>query len=182
VAEQLRSTHRRTGFRRGRLAEQLVLPAGLCGLALTAAGLAARPTSTPSKDCRTAPMASSLAAEIHKPPASFDCSTINNGTEVKPRNPVFKKHRCTKHFQTVKQAKTVWDPWCKPKGLFSGHLNFRSICNKHEQLLLESNIDCLGISESWLKQSSPSTLVCMAGYNVFRKDRLKGKGGGVLQN
>ena len=114
---------------------------------------------------------------------SFVCSTVINGTEVKPRNPVFKKHRCTKMFQTVNQAKIVWDPRCKPKGQFSGHLNFRSICNKHEQLehlLLESNIDCLGISESWLKQSSPSTLVSMAGYNVFSKDRLKGKGGGVL--
>ena len=85
-------------------------------------------------------------------------------------------------FQTVNQAKTEWDLRCKPKGLFSGHLNFRSICNKKEQLehLLESTIDCLGISESWLKQSSPSTLVSMSGYNVFRKDRLKGKGGGVL--
>ena len=65
------------------------VPEDLCGLAPVAAGLAAGPTSTPSKDCGSAPMASSLAAEIHKPSASFDCSTVYNGTEVKPINPVF---------------------------------------------------------------------------------------------
>ncbi|KAF3834289.1 hypothetical protein F7725_025493 [Dissostichus mawsoni] len=34
------------GFRRGKLAEQLALPTGLCGLALTATGLAAGSIST----------------------------------------------------------------------------------------------------------------------------------------
>ncbi|KAF3844498.1 hypothetical protein F7725_007661 [Dissostichus mawsoni] len=61
--------HHRTGFRRGRLAEQLALPAGLCGLALTAAGLAAGPTSTPSEDWGPAPRAKSTAAENHASPA-----------------------------------------------------------------------------------------------------------------
>jgi len=87
------------GFRRGKLAEQLALP----------------------EDCGSAPMASSLATENHKPTASSVCSTVNNFTEVKPRNPVFKKHRYTKHFQAVNQAIIVWDPRCKPKGLFSAH-------------------------------------------------------------
>ncbi|KAI9527910.1 hypothetical protein NQZ68_025951 [Dissostichus eleginoides] len=84
-------------FRRGRLAKQLALRQDLLarfhysaepglarasGLAPAAAGLASGPTSTPSEDCGTAPMASSLAAETHKTPASFDCSTVNNGTEL----------------------------------------------------------------------------------------------------
>ncbi|KAK5903654.1 hypothetical protein CgunFtcFv8_007414 [Champsocephalus gunnari] len=54
-----------------RLAEQLALPAGLCGLALTAAGLAAGPTSTPSEDWGPAPRAKNTAAENHASPAVF---------------------------------------------------------------------------------------------------------------
>ncbi|KAI9531523.1 hypothetical protein NQZ68_040184 [Dissostichus eleginoides] len=63
--------HHRTGFRGGRLAEQLALPAGLGGLALTAAGLAAGPTSTPSEDGGPAPKAKGIAAEIHELSAGF---------------------------------------------------------------------------------------------------------------
>ncbi|KAI9527576.1 hypothetical protein NQZ68_028798 [Dissostichus eleginoides] len=47
------------GIRRGKLAEQLALP----------------------EDCGSAPMASSLATENHKPTASSVCSTVNNCTE-----------------------------------------------------------------------------------------------------
>ncbi|KAI9518468.1 hypothetical protein NQZ68_036919 [Dissostichus eleginoides] len=63
--------HHRTGFRGGRLAEQLALPAGLGGLTLTAAGLAAGPTSTPSEDGGHAPKAKGIAAEIHASQAGF---------------------------------------------------------------------------------------------------------------
>ncbi|KAI9523454.1 hypothetical protein NQZ68_027312 [Dissostichus eleginoides] len=59
------------GFRRGWLAEQLAPPAGLCGLALTAADLAAGPLPTPLEDYGSAPTASGRAAEIHTPPARF---------------------------------------------------------------------------------------------------------------
>ncbi|KAI9542538.1 hypothetical protein NQZ68_019222 [Dissostichus eleginoides] len=59
------------GFRRGWLAEQLAPPAGLCGLALTAADLAAGPLPTPSEDYGSAPRAGGRAAEIHTPPAGF---------------------------------------------------------------------------------------------------------------
>ncbi|KAI9542004.1 hypothetical protein NQZ68_025138 [Dissostichus eleginoides] len=59
------------GFRRGWLAEQLAPPAGLCGLALTAADLAAGPLPTPSEDYGSAPRASGLAVEIQTPPAGF---------------------------------------------------------------------------------------------------------------
>ncbi|KAI9541386.1 hypothetical protein NQZ68_031042 [Dissostichus eleginoides] len=58
-------------FRRGWLAEQLAPPAGLCGLALTAADLAAGPLPTPSEDYGSAPRAGGRAAEIHTPPAGF---------------------------------------------------------------------------------------------------------------
>ncbi|KAF3861125.1 hypothetical protein F7725_001380 [Dissostichus mawsoni] len=108
------------GFRRGKLSEQPALPTGLCGLALTATGLAAGSIATPSEDwgpapkakgiaavihaspagyrrgklaeqlaltgdCGSAPMASSLATENHKPTASSVCSTVNNGTELAAR-------------------------------------------------------------------------------------------------
>ncbi|KAI9540292.1 hypothetical protein NQZ68_042273 [Dissostichus eleginoides] len=57
------------GFRRGWLAEQIAPPAGLCGLALTAADLAAGPLPTPSEDYGSTPRAGGRAAEIHTPPA-----------------------------------------------------------------------------------------------------------------
>ncbi|KAI9516401.1 hypothetical protein NQZ68_015902 [Dissostichus eleginoides] len=56
------------GFRRGWLAEQIAPPAGLCGLALTAADLAAGPLPTPSEDYGSTPRAGGRAAEIHTPP------------------------------------------------------------------------------------------------------------------
>ncbi|KAI9546572.1 hypothetical protein NQZ68_025734 [Dissostichus eleginoides] len=59
------------GSRRGWLAEQLAPPAGLCGLALTAADLAAGPLPTSSEDCGSTPRAGGRAAEIHTPPAGF---------------------------------------------------------------------------------------------------------------
>ncbi|KAK5923199.1 hypothetical protein CgunFtcFv8_000191 [Champsocephalus gunnari] len=57
------------GFRIGRLAEQLALPVDLCGLALTAAGLTAGPTSTPSEDWGPTQRAKSTAVENHASPA-----------------------------------------------------------------------------------------------------------------
>lgn len=80
----------------------------------------------------------------------------------------------------------VWDACSKPKGLLCGHVNACSIKNKREQfehLLCDSNIDCFGTSETWLKPKSAEALVLLPGYKVFRKDRnykTKLKGGGVL--
>jgi len=59
------------GFRKGWLAEQLAPPAGLCGLALTAADLAAGPLPTPSGDYGSAPKAGSRVADIHTQPSNF---------------------------------------------------------------------------------------------------------------
>lgn len=51
-------------------------------------------------------------------------------------------------FQTLNNAKTIWDSRSKPKVILVGHINIRSIVNKTEQiehLLSESNIDILRI-------------------------------------
>lgn len=108
---------------------------------------------------------------------------LHSNRSFKPRNPVMKRHRSTHFFQTLNQAKIVWDTRCKMKGLFGGHLNIRSMTPKREQLehlLCNSNIDFLGLSETWLNCSSANSVVNMSGYNVFRKDREQGRGGGVL--
>lgn len=49
-----------------------------------------------------------------------------------------------------------------------------------EHLLINSNTDFMGFSETWLCSSSPDAAISLPGYNIFRKDRLSGKGGGVL--
>ena len=77
----------------------------------------------------------------------------------------------------------LWDPRSKPRGLLGGHINIRSLVSKSDQiehLLNNSNLDFLGVSETWLSKSSPEAAVNVSRYNVFRKDRDKGRGGGVL--
>ena len=37
-------------------------------------------------------------------------------------------------FQTVNHAIVLWDPKIKPKGIYGGHLNIRSVVSKTEQL------------------------------------------------
>ena len=49
-----------------------------------------------------------------------------------------------------------------------------------EHLLYNSNIDFMGLSETWLTSSSPEAAITLPGYNAFRKDRGQGKGGGGL--
>lgn len=51
-------------------------------------------------------------------------------------------------FQTLNNAKTIWDSQSKPRGILQGHINIRSIVNKAEQrehLLSDSNIDTWNI-------------------------------------
>lgn len=78
----------------------------------------------------------------------------------------------------------MWDPRAKPKGLLGGHLNVRSILSKSEQiqhLLLDSNLDFLCLSETWLNQTAPSAALNFPGYSIYRKDRGGSKrGGGVM--
>ena len=77
------------------------------------------------------------------------------------------------------------------KGLHIAHLNVRSIMNKWDAFKAQfnqSNVHILGISESWLNDKIPSSLLTLSNdYTLLRNDRnwndLRGnhtkKGGGV---
>lgn len=93
------------------------------------------------------------------------------------------KQRGFKLYRTVNQARILWDSRAKPSGLLAGHLNIRSAIPKSEQLqhlLYESNLDFLCLTETWLHENSPADVLKVHGYNMFRRDRAVGRGGGVL--
>ncbi len=71
------------------------------------------------------------------------------------------KQRQFRLFQTVNHAKVIWDSKTKPKGIVGGHLNIR-------------------LTETWLNCNIPTHIIDVPGYLCFRKDRLIGRGGGVL--
>lgn len=86
-------------------------------------------------------------------------------------------------FQTLNHAKVIWDSRSKPKGLLGRHLNIRSIASKIDhvdKLLTDSNLDFICLSETWLTKTSPQAAFNIPGYNIFRRDRETGKGGGLL--
>lgn len=58
-------------------------------------------------------------------------------------------------------------------GILGANLRDSNKREQSEHLLYKSNIDCIGLSETWLKQSPPEALVSVPGYKVFRKDRTK---------
>lgn len=93
------------------------------------------------------------------------------------------KQRQYLFFQTVNHAKIIWDPTVKPKGILGGHLNIRSLhpkCDEIRILLIGSNIDYLCIGETWLHDKISTSLIDVPGYKCYRKDRVTGRGGGVL--
>lgn len=97
-------------------------------------------------------------------------------------NPAITKKRDWSIFQTVNNARVVWDPKAKPKGLLGGHLNIHSIKSKSDQiqhLLNESNLHFLCLSETWLHEHAPSAAVSVPGYVQSRRDRVGSKRGGV---
>lgn len=49
-----------------------------------------------------------------------------------------------------------------------------------EHLLLGSNLHYLCLSETWITATTPVSAFMILGYKVYRRDRGKGKGGGVL--
>ena len=87
-------------------------------------------------------------------------------------------------FQTINHAQIIWNRKSKMSGLMGGHVNIRSLLPKLPQieiLLSGSNLDFLGISETWLNDSVSTELLNIEGYNIFRNDRQQNKkGGGTL--
>ena len=72
-------------------------------------------------------------------------------------------------------------------GITMGGLNVRSIVRKLDDVMIllgNSEMDFLGISETWLNQSISNAELSIQGYNMFRGDRDGGLstrgGGGVL--
>lgn len=120
------------------------------------------------------------AVNQHDCTDSFTCTTKAKKHLL---NPAIKKLKTWRFIQSVNNARVVWDPRAKPKGLLGGHLNIRSITPKSDQikqLLLESNLDYLFFSETWLHDNSPAAALIVPGYNIFRKDRPEGRWGGVM--
>lgn len=94
-------------------------------------------------------------------------------------NPAIAKQRRLKLFRTVNHARIFWVIDAKPKGLLGGHLNIRSIMAKCDEMKHHFIINV------WLKlciltETSPSAMLCAPGYNIFRRDRLVGRGGGIM--
>nr|XP_054591087.1 uncharacterized protein LOC129154844 [Nothobranchius furzeri] len=86
------------------------------------------------------------------------------------------KQRQSRLFQTVNSD-------TKPNGILGRHINVRSILPKIDQiqnLLMESNLDFLCMSETWLTSNIPTDLINIPRYTCYRKDRVKGRRGGVL--
>lgn len=109
------------------------------------------------------------------------CPSLN--TKLKTLNPTIKKHKKMNFFQTLNNAKVIWDPRSKPKGILIGHINICSIGPKKEQidhLLGESNIDIFGITETWLCSTTSAAVVNVPEYNVYRRDRGTDRYGGIL--
>ena len=109
----------------------------------------------------------------------------NNNKRGRVVNRAIQMNRKWKVVQTVNNAIIIWDLKVKPKGILGGHLNIQSLksCLKSDQLknmLLESNLDYLGLTETWFTDNSPSAAVQLPGYNSYRRDQMHTKGGGVL--
>lgn len=72
------------------------------------------------------------------------------------------------------------------KGLLFVHLNIRSLINKLDivrQFLIDTNIDCLCLTETWLWDVITNNLVEIDGYKLVRADRHNTsqftRGGGI---
>ena len=66
------------------------------------------------------------------------------------------------------------------RGLNIVHLNIRSLWNKidiFKSTFNNSNVQILGLSETWLTSAIPNSLVDLPGYTLLRNDRNFGNGG-----
>ena len=62
----------------------------------------------------------------------------------------------------------------KQKGLKIVHLNIRSLFRKKDSIehdLLDGSTDILGLSETWLKEEVPDSMIKMSNYQLVRYDR-----------
>ena len=71
-----------------------------------------------------------------------------------------------------------------PNQLFISHFNIRSLNKNFDKFHLFSNRlnyehSIIGLSETWLKKTSPSSLFTMDGFKLITKNRTSKKGGGV---
>ncbi len=90
----------------------------------------------------------------------------------------YKQKQCH-FFQTVNHTRVIWDSHLKPKGIFGGHLNIRSIFTKGDQihtLLTESNLDYLCLSETWLHNNIPMNMINIPMFAIGKIDLLVGEG------
>ena len=63
-----------------------------------------------------------------------------------------------------------------------GHLNARSVPKSIDELnyiISKLKLDAFAVSESWLSEHLPNQLFEIEGYQIFRKDRLNKRAGGV---
>ena len=61
-------------------------------------------------------------------------------------------------------------------------LNARSLSPKLDELtalLATSPVDLVAITESWLRSDIDDSLLSISAFNLFRKDRIAGRGGGI---
>jgi len=151
------------------------------GLLTFAAGLGSLAASESDTDLQKRSLLRPLGNEGNSAPLESPLNMHN--LKSKAVNQGILKNKKWGFFQTVNQSRTIWDPKVKPKGLLGGHLNIRSIISKSEQihhLLLESNLDFLCLSETWLHENSPSAALEVPGFKLYRRDRVGSKGGGVM--
>ena len=69
------------------------------------------------------------------------------------------------------------------QGMRIAHLNIRGITSKIDEvksILLEYKIDIFCLSETFLDLTKPSTFFKINNYDILRKDRVTGQGGGLL--
>lgn len=61
--------------------------------------------------------------------------------------------------------------------------NVRSISNKFDEVtvrITDLKPDLAAFTESWLDEETPNASISIPHYNIQRRDRIRGKGGGIL--
>lgn len=69
---------------------------------------------------------------------------------------------------------------CQTRTFIGFYLGFGCSNDQIHHLLLDSNLDFLCLSETWLHENSLSAALEVPGFKLYRKDRVGSKGGGVM--